>query len=235
VTLPMPQPNGSRMISQSAGIACRCNTSSNQPSLTTASRWSCPSRWWTCFSRTAWRGWCLVCGWKKFTAVFRALPKALRKPLVPVPDHAREALPTSARTSRGRRGDSRTPGDEDGRLQSGLPGFYEWLAQWVTQRAGAPVTAADLAALVLPEHLRMNIRVVDAQDRVLAEGRDLVAIRKKLYGAAGSPALTDTGTSGRIGSGGRGPGGSSLGRIGAATAPARRATPSSAVGFWRPC
>ncbi len=29
---------------------------------------------------------------EKVTAVFRALPKALRKPLVPVPDHAREAL-----------------------------------------------------------------------------------------------------------------------------------------------
>jgi HrpA-like RNA helicase len=101
---------------------------------------------------------------EKVTAVFRALPKALRKPLVPVPDHAREAL-----------------AEIDG--GGSLPGFYEWLAQWVTQRAGAPVTAADLATLVLPDYLRMNIRVVDANDRVIAEGRDLAAIRKKLYGA----------------------------------------------------
>jgi ATP-dependent helicase HrpA len=101
---------------------------------------------------------------EKVTAVFRALPKALRKPLVPVPDHAREAL-------------------AEVRQGGSLPGFYEWLAQWITQRAGAPVVAAELAALAVPDYLRMNIRVVDANDRVLAEGRDLAVIRKKLYGS----------------------------------------------------
>lgn len=110
---------------------------------------------------------------EKVTAVFRALPKALRKPLVPVPDHAREALAEI-------RADSPNP-------EASLPGFYEWLAQWVTRRAGAPVTAAELAALALPDFLRMNIRVVDANDRVLAEGRDLAAIRKKLYGSGVAP------------------------------------------------
>src|SRR5260370_12570448 len=89
---------------------------------------------------------------EKVTAVFRALPKALRKPLVPVPDHAREAL-----------------AEVEGRTGSDLPGFYEWLEQWVTQRAGAPVTTADLAALAFPDHLRMNLRVVDADARVIAE------------------------------------------------------------------
>jgi ATP-dependent helicase HrpA len=113
---------------------------------------------------------------EKVTAVFRALPKALRKPLVPVPDHAREAL-------------------ADIGADGSLPGFYEWLAQWVTQRAGAPVTAAELAALALPDHLRMNIRVIDADDRVVAEGRDLAAIRQKLYGAGLA------GTGGRSGGG----------------------------------
>jgi ATP-dependent helicase HrpA len=68
-----------------------------------------------------------------------------------------------------------------------LPGFYEWLAQWVTRRAGVPVSAAELTALVLPDFLRMNIRVVDAKDRVIAEGRDLAAIRKKLYGSGVAP------------------------------------------------
>ena len=100
---------------------------------------------------------------EKVTAVFRALPKALRKPLVPVPDNAREALAEV----------------DDGKP---LPGFYEWLAQWVTRRVGSPVTAAELAALALPDFLRMNIRVVDANDRVIAEGRDLAAIRRKLFG-----------------------------------------------------
>jgi HrpA-like RNA helicase len=136
---------------------------------------------------------------EKVTAVFRALPKALRKPLVPVPDRAREALaevgadvgdvPTTGGASAGAGGrgvesgaGAGGPGRGDGKPAASLPGFYEWLAQWVTQRAGAPVTAAELAALVLPDFLRMNIRVVDANDRVIAEGRDLAAIRKKLYG-----------------------------------------------------
>jgi len=152
---------------------------------------------------------------EKVTAVFRALPKALRKPLVPVPDHAREALAQiGGDFGEGTRFGGPAPGRGDARLESNLPGFYEWLAQWVTQRAGAPVTAADLAALVLPDHLRMNIRVVDAQDRVVAEGRDLAAIRRKLHG-------TGVGR-GDVRSAGSGAGkadGSSRGGIGSQSAP----------------
>jgi ATP-dependent helicase HrpA len=119
---------------------------------------------------------------EKITAVFRALPKSLRKPLVPVPDHARAAHT-----------------DIEG---GDLPGFYEWLAHWVTQRVGAAVSASDLAALALPDYLRVNIRVVDARDRVMVEGRDLGVIRRKLYGAAvdgaanGDARLGDTRSSG---------------------------------------
>jgi len=130
--------------------------------------------------------------------------------LVPVPDHAREALAEiGGDFGEGTRFGGPAPGRGDVRLESNLPGFYEWLAQWVTQRAGAPVTAADLAALVLPDHLRMNIRVVDAQDRVVAEGRDLAAIRRKLHGtgvgrgdvrSAGSGAGKADGSRGGIGS-----------------------------------
>jgi ATP-dependent helicase HrpA len=103
---------------------------------------------------------------EKITAVFRALPKAQRKLLVPVPDFAKNALDDL--------------GHEAARLGR-LPGFHEWLAQWVTQHVGSPVSAADLAALPLPDHLRMNLRVLDADDRVLAESRDLLAIKRKLY------------------------------------------------------
>ncbi|MDB6089623.1 MAG: ATP-dependent helicase HrpA [Gammaproteobacteria bacterium] len=101
---------------------------------------------------------------EKVIAVFRALPKAQRKLLVPVPEHAKMALDDLSREA-----------ERLGRL----PGFYEWLSRWVTQRVGAPVTAAQLAALPLPDHLRMNVRVVDADDGVLAEGRDLVAIKRR--------------------------------------------------------
>ncbi len=101
---------------------------------------------------------------EKVTAVLKALPKALRKKLVPVPDSARAAL----EEIRG----------------AGLPGFYEWLATWVTQRVGTPVTAMDLAGLALPDYLRMNIQVVDAEDRVLAQGRELAAVKRKVNGSA---------------------------------------------------
>jgi len=100
---------------------------------------------------------------EKISEVFRGLPKGQRKLLVPVPDHARQAL---------------TEVDE-----SALPAFYTWLAGWVSQRIGAAVTPAELAAIALPDFLRMNIRVVDADDRVVSEGRDLGAIKRKVQNA----------------------------------------------------
>jgi HrpA-like RNA helicase len=178
---------------------------------------------------------------EKVTAVFRALPKALRKPLVPVPDHAREALaevgadvggesamgavqdvPNGVESSAeagggggvgaggGGGGAGAGAGGGGGPLRAGvtptarLPGFYEWLAQWVTRRAGAPVSAAELAALALPDFLRMNIRVVDANDRVIAEGRDLTAIRKKLYGSGVVPSVSQRASANVGGSNGGG-------------------------------
>ena len=105
---------------------------------------------------------------EKVTAVFRALPKAQRKFLVPVPDFAKQALDELA--------------VEEARLGR-LPGFHEWLAQWITQHVGSTVKASELAALELPDHLRINFRVLDADDRVVAEGRDLLAVKLKLFEA----------------------------------------------------
>ncbi|MBW4051195.1 MAG: ATP-dependent RNA helicase HrpA [Proteobacteria bacterium] len=119
----------------------------------------------------------LVPGWRleKIIAVLRELPKAQRKLLVPVPEHARQAL--DELTARP---------DAAGSAGAAPPGFHAGLAAWVSGRIGDSVTAADLAALPLPDWLRMNIRVVDAQDRVLAEGRDLAALRRKVLGPAAS-------------------------------------------------
>ena len=119
---------------------------------------------------------------EKIIAVFRALPKAQRKLLVPVPDFARAALDDLA-----------VAADRLGRL----PPFHEWLAQWITQRAGSTVTPLELSALPLPDFLRMNLRVLDADDRVLAEGRDLLAIKRKLYAVAPPVSTGVTGVSPR--------------------------------------
>jgi ATP-dependent helicase HrpA len=104
---------------------------------------------------------------EKITAVLRALPKGIRKLLVPVPEHARQALHEL----------------DDSR------GFFDGLAAWVTRRTGVPTTAAELAALPLENHLRMNFRVVDAEDHVIEEGRDLVTVKRELrvHAEGGAP------------------------------------------------
>jgi ATP-dependent helicase HrpA len=99
---------------------------------------------------------------EKIAELLRSLPKPLRRQLVPVTDHARLAL------------EDVTTGP--------LPPFHPWLAAWITARAGTPVKAADLAAAILPDHLRLNIRVLDAQPP--AASRDLAQLRRQLRGTA---------------------------------------------------
>jgi ATP-dependent helicase HrpA len=119
----------------------------------------------------------LVPGWRleKIIAVLRELPKGKRKRLVPVPDHARQAL--EELTMRCAAGGGAAP----------LPGFFSGLAGWVSATIGETVSAAELAGLPLPNYLRINIRVVDADDRVIAEGRDLPALKRAVRGAGGLP------------------------------------------------
>jgi ATP-dependent helicase HrpA len=88
---------------------------------------------------------------EKIAELFRSLPKSIRRQLVPVTDQARLAL---AAVSAGP-----------------LPPFHSWLAAWVTARAGTPVTAATLAAALLPDHLRLNVRVLGpAAPRAACDG-----------------------------------------------------------------
>ncbi len=100
---------------------------------------------------------------EKIAALLRSLPKAVRRQIVPVTDHARLAL------------ESVTAGP--------LPPFHTWLAGWITARTGTAVNAPDLAAAVLPDHLRLNIRVLGPLSQVLAEGRDLTQLRRQLRGS----------------------------------------------------
>jgi ATP-dependent helicase HrpA len=112
---------------------------------------------------------------EKITEILRALPKSLRKLFVPVPDSARAIL-------------------AELKSDGPLPPFHEWLAQVVTRRAGETLTAAQLATLPIPDYLRMNVRVVDENDQVVAEGRDLLDVRREQREAAPSEAAA-TGSS----------------------------------------
>jgi len=114
--------------------------------------------------RLAW----LIPGWleEKVTAVLRALPKQIRKSLVPVPEHAARAV---------RELDVRSD-------------FHGALTAWITRNTGETLDAEALARLEVPEHLRFNLRVVDLQGAKLAEGRDLVELRRILRLRSAGPA-----------------------------------------------
>lgn len=96
---------------------------------------------------------------QKTLLLLKTLPKEIRRPLVPMPETARlltEEIPFGG-------------GD-----------FLEQLARAVSRLAGRLVTPADFDPDRLPESLRLNLRVVDTEGNVLAEGRDPETIEREL-------------------------------------------------------
>jgi len=96
---------------------------------------------------------------QKVTALIKTLPKPLRQRLVPAPDTARVVV---------------------GKLPFGEGDVLAALATELQRIAGAPVSPADFQLDKLPDELRMNVRVVDAEGRALAQGRDLAGLREQL-------------------------------------------------------
>ncbi|MDG4766654.1 ATP-dependent RNA helicase HrpA [Solwaraspora sp. WMMD406] len=92
-------------------------------------------------------------------ALIRSLPKQVRRNFVPVPDFARAALAAI------------TPGAEP---------MLAALARQLRRMTGVlvPHDAWDLTKL--PAHLRVTFRVVDADGKPVAEGKDLAALRRQL-------------------------------------------------------
>ena len=109
---------------------------------------------------------------EKIVALIRALPKRLRTSLTPAPDVAAKVAATL--------GDG--PHEGVGLLER----VAEALGRLSGQRIGADAWRED----ALPEHLRMNVRVVDGAGEVLAEGRDLAAIRRELGATADAATRT---------------------------------------------
>jgi len=89
---------------------------------------------------------------EKCIALVKALPKQLRKHFVPVPQTVKQCLEIEP--------------DFKGSL-------YEWLGNRLKRLTGEaiPLTAWNTEAL--PEHLRMNFRVIDENGKLLDYGRDL--------------------------------------------------------------
>ncbi|OAX61851.1 ATP-dependent RNA helicase HrpA [Xanthomonas graminis] len=98
-------------------------------------------------------------------ALIRSLPKALRRNYVPAPDFARafyEAFPQ--------------PSADDIRGE---------LARFLQRATGAALSALDFDESALEAHLRMHLRLRDDAGKVLAESRDLEALRARFGDRAG--------------------------------------------------
>jgi ATP-dependent helicase HrpA len=92
-------------------------------------------------------------------ALLRALPKALRTPLVPIPDTATALL---------------------AEVQPGSGPVLEVLAEAIERLRGARISPADWSLDDLPAHLRMTFSVEDEAGAVLAAGQSLSALRDQL-------------------------------------------------------
>ncbi len=99
----------------------------------------------------------------KVTWYFKALPKAQRNRLVPLPDAVTAFLEA---------------------VPFGRDALPEAIVRYVRQRTGDTLPASTWDALDLPPHLVCNVRVVDAAGAELAAGRDLVLLRRQLGEAA---------------------------------------------------
>ncbi len=104
----------------------------------------------------------------KAAGLIRSLPKAMRRNYVPAPDFGRaffEAYPQPSADA--------------------LPGE---LARFLARATGVAVSALDFDEAALEPHLRMNLRLREPPDqggRVLAESRDLEALRARFGERAG--------------------------------------------------
>jgi ATP-dependent helicase HrpA len=93
------------------------------------------------------------------TELIRALPKQIRRQLVPAPDRAREVL---------------------ARLKPGTEALLPALERELRQLTGVQITRTDWEPTRVPEHLRVTFQVEDEDGTPLAAGKDLDALRESL-------------------------------------------------------
>ncbi|WOF24300.1 ATP-dependent RNA helicase HrpA [Microbacterium betulae] len=102
------------------------------------------------------------------TALLKALPKAIRRHVVPAADWAARLSEELA--------------DGGPESHDGLPAspLLDALARLVQRAASQPVTAADFDLDRVPSHLRMSFRAVDGRGREVGSDRDLGALQRRL-------------------------------------------------------
>jgi ATP-dependent helicase HrpA len=91
--------------------------------------------------------------------LLRALPKSVRKPLMPLEPKIREIA---------------------GEFQPGRGEFLAALADFLTRKYRVPVRAEDWPTQSLPAHLQPRVEVVDRRNKTVAAGRDLAAVHAQV-------------------------------------------------------
>ena len=104
---------------------------------------------------------------ERVIALLRGLPKAWRKVMVPIPDTAARLV---ARL---------TPSDRP---------LIQALAEAIKALTGVQVPEDAWDPSAVPEHLRMKFRLVDPDGAQVAEGDDLIALKRR-YGETGQDAF----------------------------------------------
>jgi len=96
---------------------------------------------------------------EKCVALLKALPKPLRKQLVPIPDFVHHVLVQNAKSSQP---------------------LHTLLNQAINKRTGVTMTSEQWQALPLDDYYRMNFHITDENKNTLAQGRDLPQLKKQL-------------------------------------------------------
>ncbi|MBN7794816.1 ATP-dependent RNA helicase HrpA [Microbacterium esteraromaticum] len=102
------------------------------------------------------------------TALLRALPKAIRRHVVPAADWAEKFGTELAAEA------------PEHHLGTPTRSLKEALARLIQPLANQPVSAADFDDTRVPGHLQMNFRAVDERGRVAGSARDLGELQQKL-------------------------------------------------------
>ena len=93
------------------------------------------------------------------TTLIKSLPKAIRRNIVPAPDHARQVLP---------------------HLDPSSGPLTDALARELRELRDVVIEPADWDWSRVPEHLRMTFRVVDDKGKTVAESKDLAKLKERL-------------------------------------------------------
>ena len=121
-------------------------------------------------------------------ATIRALPKRVRRRLVPAPDVGAQVWATMREQVPGAGGQGTAGGEgtADGETAASAPAvsFREAFAAAVARLRDVEITDTDWAEADerLPDHLRIAFVALDARGRELGRGTDLVALQKRLSG-----------------------------------------------------